>query len=151
MRSTCRRDDGSSLVEFVYLAVLLLVPLVYVVLTAVSVQRAAFGLTAAAREAGRAYATAGDDRLGEDRAEAIAALAVRDQGVTWQERGRVVLCGTCDYAPGSAYTVDLRARIPLPLVPSWLCPGHCLAAITVTAHHSGRLSCYGGTGTPAAC
>ena len=48
-----------------------MVPLVYVVLGAVSVQRAAFAETAAAREAARAYATAGSDDLGERRADVI--------------------------------------------------------------------------------
>lgn len=143
-----RRDDGSALVEFVFLAVLLLVPLLYVVLTAVAVQRAAFGMTAAARDAGRAYATAGSDALGEARAEAAVQLALRDQGVQWSPSGRVVKCGPCGYAPGSSFTVSLSASIPLPLVPSWMCQGRCVAAIGVSAQHSERLSCYSGTGTP---
>ena len=43
--SRWRRDDGSALVEFTWLAILLMIPLVYVVLAAVSVQRAAFATT----------------------------------------------------------------------------------------------------------
>jgi len=145
-----RRDSdlGSALVEFVWLAVLLVVPLVYIVLTAVSVQRGAFGLTAAARDAGRAYATAGSDTLGERRAEAAVTLAMRDQGVDWHPKGRVVSCGPCGYAPGSTFTVDLRARVAVPLVPRWLCGNTCLAGITVSAHHAERLSCYAGGGVP---
>jgi hypothetical protein len=142
------RDDGSAIVEFVFLAVLLLVPLVYVVLTAVSVQRAAFGMTAAARDAGRAYATAGSDGLGEARAEAAARLALSDQGVHWAPQGRVVRCNPCAYAPGSTFTVSLSTEIPLPLVPSMLCTARCIAAIGVAAHHTERISCYSGTGVP---
>ncbi|HEX3708106.1 MAG TPA: hypothetical protein VHV76_15880 [Mycobacteriales bacterium] len=141
-------DDGSAVVEFVFLAVLLLVPLLYVVITAVSVQRAAFGMTAAARDAGRAYATAGSDSLGEARAEAAVALALGDQGVRWSPQGRVVRCNPCGYAPGSTFTVSLAAEIPLPLVPSWLCQSRCIAAIGVAAHHTERISCYSGTGSP---
>lgn len=141
-------DSGSAVVEFVWLAVLLLVPLVYVVLTVVSLQRGAFGVTAAARDAGRAYATAGSDALGERRAEAAIGLALRDQGVTWRPAGRVVSCGPCDYAPGSSFTVELETRVELPLVPGWLCGKACLAGVTVSAHHSERLSCFGGTGAP---
>jgi hypothetical protein len=147
---SARHDDGSALVEFVYLAVLLLVPLVYVVLTAVSVQRAAFGLTGAAREAGRAYATAGSDRLGETRAEGVVRLLMHDQGIAWTPSGRVVSCGPCDYAPGSTFSVSLRSRVPLPLVPTWLCRRQCLAGITVAAHHTERISCFAGTGDPRA-
>jgi hypothetical protein len=141
-----RDDDGSAIVEFVWLAVLLLVPLVYVVLTAVAVQRAAFGVTAAAREAGRAYATAGSDAAGEDRAEAAASLAMSDQGVEWAPAGRVVTCGECSYAAGSVFEVDLHARVRLPLVPRWLCGARCVAGITVSAHHREHLDCFSGTG-----
>jgi hypothetical protein len=141
-------DDGSAIVEFVWLAVLLMIPLVYVVLTAVTLQRAAFAVTTAARDGARAYATAGSDRLGEQRAEAAVALAMHDQGVSWAASGRVVSCGPCDYAPGSMFTVALSQRVALPLVPDWLCGHACVAAITVSAHHQERLSCYAGTGAP---
>jgi hypothetical protein len=135
-------------VEFVWLAVLLMVPLVYVVLTAVSVQRAAFGMTAAARDAGRAYATAGSDSLGERRAEDAVELALHDEGVAWRPRGRVVSCGRCDYAPGSMFTVELHTRVALPLVPGWLCGHACLAGVSVSAHHSEQIGCFEGTGPP---
>jgi hypothetical protein len=141
-------DDGSALVEFVWLAVLLLVPLVYVVLTVMSLQRAAFGVTAAARDAGRAYATAGSDAVGERRAAAAIGLALHDQGMAWRPAGRVVSCGPCDYSPGSTFTVELHTRVVLPLVPGWLCGRACVAGVTLSAHHSERLSCYGGTGPP---
>src|SRR5437763_15697043 len=98
-----------------------MIPLVYVVLTAVSVQRAAFATTEAAREAARAYATASSDAEGEQRAEQAVALAMRDQGVAWTPTGRVVSCGDCDFAPGSAFTVDLHKTVALPFVPPWLC------------------------------
>jgi hypothetical protein len=143
------RDDGSALVEFVWLAVLLMIPLVYVVLTAVSIQRAAFAVTAASRDGARAYATAGSDAAGERRAEQAMALAMHDQGVPWSASTRVISCGSCDYSPGSAFTVQITRRVALPLLPSWLCGRRCLAGITVSARHSERISCYSGTGGPA--
>ena len=146
MRARRRSDDGSALVEFVYLAVLLLIPLVYVVLTAISVQRNAFGLAAAARDAGRAYATAGSDRLGEARAEAAVRIALHDQGIAWSSTDRVVRCQPCDYAPGSRFTVTVQSRVRLPVVPSWLCGDRCLAGIEMTAHHTEQLGCYTGRG-----
>jgi hypothetical protein len=137
-------DDGSAVVEFVWLAVLLMVPLVYVVLAALGVQRAAFATTDAARAAARAYATAGSDALGERRAEDVVAVVMHDQGVRWRPHGRVVNCGACDYSPGSTFTVDLRQTVALPLVPAWMCRGRCVAGITVSAHHRERLDCFGG-------
>ena len=55
------KERGSALVEFQFLAVLLLVPLVYVMLAALDVQRTVFGATQAAREAGRVAASTGDE------------------------------------------------------------------------------------------
>jgi hypothetical protein len=144
--SWLRRDDGSALVEFTWLAILLMIPRVYVVLAAVSVQRSAFATTAAAREAARAYATADSDADGEQRAEDAVALAMHDQGVRWSLSGRVVSCGPCDFSPGSAFTVDVHTTVALPFVPRWLCGHRCLAGITVNGHHSEHIDCYAGTG-----
>jgi hypothetical protein len=144
--SRIRSDDGSAIVEFVWLAVLLMFPLVYVVLAALSVQRAAFASTAAARDAARAYATAGSDADGEQRAEAAVALAMHDQGVSWAPSGRVISCGDCSFAPGSTFTVDIGTTVALPFVPGWLCGERCVAGIPISAHHRERIDCFAGTG-----
>jgi hypothetical protein len=141
-----RSDAGSAIVEFVWLAVLLMIPLVYVVLAALSVQRSAFASTTAAREAARAYATAGSDAEGEQRAEAAVAMAMHDQGVTWMPQGRVIECGDCTFAPGSAFSVDIRTTVALPFVPGWLCGERCVAGIPISAHHRERIDCFAGTG-----
>ena len=148
MRVLGHEEAGTALVEFVWLAVLLMVPLVYVVLTASSLQRAAFGVTEAARDGGRAYATAGSDPVGERRAEQAIALALHDEGVSWSPTGRVIRCGACDYSPGSSFTVSLSTRVKLPLLPGWMCGRACVGGITVSARHSERISCYSGTGVP---
>ncbi|HET6817394.1 MAG TPA: hypothetical protein VFH66_09255 [Mycobacteriales bacterium] len=141
-----RGDEGSAIVEFVWLAVLLMVPLLYVVLTAVTVQRAAFGAATAAREAARAYATAGSDSAGEQRAELAAQLAMSDQGMEWAPDARIVTCGECTYAAGSAFAVDLHVRVRLPFVPRWMCSERCVAGLMVSAHHRERLDCFSGAG-----
>lgn len=48
------RERGNALVEFTWLAVLLMIPLVYLMLTVFQVQKAAYAMEAASREAGRA-------------------------------------------------------------------------------------------------
>ena len=48
-------EAGSALIELSWLAILLLVPLVYVITSVFDVQRAAYGVTAATRAAGQAY------------------------------------------------------------------------------------------------
>ena len=69
-------ERGSALVEFVFVAVVVFVPLVYLVAGFSAVQRGVFASTAAAREAGRAIGTAPDPVTGQVRAERAAQLAV---------------------------------------------------------------------------
>ena len=91
-----RRDEGTAVVEFVFLAVLLMVPLVYVMLGVFDVQRAAFGVTEAARQAGRTFVTSGCDGA---RAQSAAALALHDQGI---DRDYTVGLDACPAAGGTA-------------------------------------------------
>lgn len=65
--------------EFAWLAILLMVPLLYVVVTVFEVQRAAFGVSSAARSAGRAFTQAPGEDVALDRAAAAVALALEDQ------------------------------------------------------------------------
>jgi hypothetical protein len=107
-------DDGNALLDFVWLSVVLMVPLVYVLLTTFQVQRAAFGVTEAARQAGRAYATAATTAQGQARAEAAARLALSDQGIELTEP--LVLDPSDGLAPGSVVRVRVTHRVPLPLL-----------------------------------
>lgn len=109
-----RDDEGSAMLEFVWLAILLMVPLVYVLLTVFEVQRAAFGVTEAARQAGRAYATADSDAEGRLRAQAAAELAMRDQGLELD--GPPAVVAPDGVAPGGTVQVRVSHRVPLPIL-----------------------------------
>src|SRR4051794_41587654 len=74
-------ERGSALVEFVFIALVVFVPLVYLVAGFSAVQRGVFASTEAAREAGRAIGTAPDVASGLAQAERAAQLAVEDQSV----------------------------------------------------------------------
>lgn len=110
-----RGDDGNALVEFTYLAVLLMVPLVYVLLTVFQVQRAAFGVTEAARSAGRAYATAETPAQGALRAQEAADLAMRDQ-IPGYGAAQVSYPEPPALVPGGTVTVMVRHDVTLPLI-----------------------------------
>ena len=105
-------DDGNAVVEFSTLAVLLMVPLVYVLLSVFEVQRASFGVTEAARQAGRAYATADDPVQGRARAAAAASLAMRDQGLGC-DGCLTGLDGTLEADARVTATVEHVVRLPL--------------------------------------
>src|SRR5688572_9958785 len=76
-----REERGSALVEFVFIALVVFVPLVYIIAGFSAVQRGVFASTAAAREAGRALGTAPDPATGQQRAQRAVQMAVEDQSV----------------------------------------------------------------------
>lgn len=119
-----RRDDrGTALIEFTWLGILLLVPLIYILLSVFDVQRGAFGVSAAARAAGRAYALADTDQQGRADALSVARVALADQGVSDAPVELTITCAPqprqCHVA-GSTITVTVQSQVNLPLLPSAL-------------------------------
>jgi Flp pilus assembly protein TadG len=133
--STESDDCGNAMIEFVFLAVLLMIPLVYVLLSVFAVQRVAYAANAATREAGRAFATADSDAAGYDRAYAAAAVALADHGLTLSQGQPAIACSTrpC-LTPGARIDVTLDTEIPLPFLPRVL-DGRAPASIGVHALH----------------
>lgn len=115
-----RDDSGSALVELTWLAIILLVPLVWIVISVFEVQQGAFATSAAARAAGRAYALAPDDRTGEERARAAVAQVLADQGTPGQQARVQVTCespaGSC-HVGTAVITVRVDSGVQLPLFP----------------------------------
>jgi Flp pilus assembly protein TadG len=119
-------DRGAAIIEFVLLGVVLLVPLMYLVLAVSTVQRNLYGVTQAAREAGRAYATGTVDNATE-RADYAARLAMEDQGLS--PEGVTVRYGPADadcraasaaswpLVPGAEFVVCVTRAIIVPAVP----------------------------------
>jgi Flp pilus assembly protein TadG len=131
-----RRDDcGNAIVEFVYLAILLMVPLVYMLLTVFQVQRAAFAASSAAREAGRVFVTSTDEALAEDRAKTSAGIVLRDSGLTLAPGDLRITCSSSPcLEPGSRVEVVVRHRVTLPLLPDVFGDGGP-ASVTVSSEH----------------
>jgi Flp pilus assembly protein TadG len=130
LRRRLGEQRGSALVEFVFIALVVFVPLIYVVAGFSAVQRGVFAATAAAREAGRAIATAPDPVTGQQRALRAAELAVEDQSVdvtdlrlAYSPAGAV--CGAAGgYAPtltpGEEFSVCVTVTVRIPLLPEFI-------------------------------
>lgn len=132
----CEADDGgesgSAVLEFIFLALLLLIPVVYLILTVGQIQGASYATVGAADQAARVYASAENEGQGRDRAGQAAMLAVTEYGFDANSLVLEYVCtdGAC-LAPGSNITVTVRLQVPLPLVPQL--PGMGLAATTVSS------------------
>lgn len=140
-------DQGAAVVELVLLGVVLLAPLLYLVLAVSTVQRSVYGVTQAAREAGRAYAT-GSAANAPLRAEYAARLALADQGIPAD--GVEVRYGPADadcatagrtpwpLVPGEVFAVCVSGPVAVPGVPGFLDGGRN----TVTGRHVVRADDY---------
>lgn len=119
-----RGDEGSAVLEFVSLGVLLLVPVVYLVVCLGQVQAAAFAVEGASREAARVLARADDEQQAAQRVDAVVALALRDQGLADPDDPRPdveVVCSTepCT-APETRVSVTVQVEVVLPGVPAFV-------------------------------
>lgn len=129
-----RREEGTAIIEFIWLGLLLMIPVVYILIAVFDTQRAAYGVSAASRSAARAFILAPDVSSGFERANRAARVALEDQHV----RGASVEI-TCSpqpsdcLTPGSSVRVFVRATQPLPLTPRAL--GDQIAPITVDSTH----------------
>ena len=128
-------DSGNAIVEFIYLAILLMVPLVYLLLTVFRVQGSAFAVSSAAREAGRVYATSEVIDEAGPRALTAARIVMSDSNLTLDARDIRISCSSdpC-LAPGSRVTVVIAHDVSLPLLPK-VFDGRGLATVRVTSSH----------------
>jgi Flp pilus assembly protein TadG len=128
-------EDGNAIVEFVYLAVLLMIPLVYVLITVFRVQAASYAVSSAAREAGRVYATADDVDAAGARAFAAASIVMADSDLPLDRDQLAITCSSdpC-LRPGSQVNVVMTYNVALPLVPRFF-SDRAPATVRVTSRH----------------
>lgn len=135
-------DEGSALIEFVFLAVLMLVPIVYLIVALGRIQAGALAVEQASREAGRAFVTA-PVAQSSSRALAAATLAYRDQGFTAPGgRDLSIECAAdpCR-TPNARVVVRARLTVTLPGVPGFL--SHVIPVqVTVAASHVATVDAF---------
>ena len=115
-----RVQAGTAIVEFVFLGVLMLVPLIYLTLMVARVQAGSYAATQAAREAGRAFVTAASEDSASGRAQAAAAIAFTDQGFTGDQATLAIACAASPcFTPEAKVEMSTTVTVPLPLIPSF--------------------------------
>lgn len=126
-----RGERGSGVIEFVLLVVVVFVPLTYGVIAFSSVQSTVLAATDAARQAGRAIATASEPGVAFQRAEYAARLAAETQNIdtagmqVWTAPATSDCTSNSDaYAAalssGEVFAVCVEIPIRLPLLPELL-------------------------------
>lgn len=131
-----RSDRGSMLIEVTFLMVILMLPLFYLVGTVGRLQAGAYAASGAAREAGRAYATAAEAETGPGRGVAAANLVFDAHGFDSGEGSIAVSCATSScLAPGGSLVVTSTVNVELPLIPTFL-SGVLPTSVTMTSSHT---------------
>ncbi|WP_323099439.1 pilus assembly protein [Intrasporangium sp. YIM S08009] len=133
-RLLARRDDGRAVIEFIFLGILMLLPLLYLVLTMARLQAASFSASLAGREAGRAFVTAGTDADGHARAQAAARLAFGDFGFDQDATVTMTCDGSPCLRPEGVVRSDVRIEVQLPLVPDFIAE-HVPSSVSVSSTH----------------
>ena len=111
-------ERGSAVVEFTFLALLLMVPVVYFVITVGQIQGASFAVVGAADQAAKVYVAQPDASAARAAAERAVALSLADFGHPVEKASMDLTCNQADcQAAGSAVTVTVRLGVALPLVP----------------------------------
>lgn len=128
-----RDERGSAPVELVWLTILLLAPFVYVMLAVFDAQRAAYGVSSAAKAAARAYVQAPDTGTATERARRAAAVALADQRVQADVEVTCLPSPEACLQPGSSVRVSVSTVQPLPLTPSAL--GDRIGGVAVDSEH----------------
>jgi Flp pilus assembly protein TadG len=128
VRLDLRDEAGNAIVEFVFVAIVMLVPLIYLLVAVAAVQRSQTAVTNAARDAGRALVNgaAGDDPA--TRLAAAVRLALTAQHLPDDATVRVVAADdSCQgpqvaprLEPGAQFAICVTRRQQVPGVPSVL-------------------------------
>ena len=135
MTTLGQHESGNAIVEFVVLAMLMMLPLVYILLTIFRVQSATYALSSASLESGRVFVTAPSVADAAPQALAAARLVMADSGLTLRTDEVAFTCSSnpC-LRPGSRVTVVLTYQVDLPLVPRFLA-GNAPASVRISSRH----------------
>ncbi len=134
-------EAGSAVLEFTFLGLILLVPVVYLILSAGQLQGGSFAVVGAADHAAKVFVEAETPEQGQAQARQAALVAVENFGFSPEQAQVEMSCdGTC-LSPGSTVTVVVRLAVPLPLIPTM--PGVNGSAVTVDSSATQSVERFG--------
>lgn len=117
LRSHMKKDEGTAIVEFIFIGVLLLIPILYATLMVMRVEAAAMASTHAVREAGRAFMMADTRTQGLHEAQLASTAAMSDQGFSLADDALRIDCSSRCLEPGTQVRVNLEWQVDLPWLP----------------------------------
>lgn len=124
-----RSQEGSAVVEFIFLAVLLMVPVVYLILTVGQVQGGAYAVVGASDQAAKVFVLHNDLPQAQQAAEQAVHMAIEDMGFDPDNAQLTISCDGGCFTAGSTVRAYVKLRVELPVVGA--VPGVNATAATV--------------------
>ena len=118
IRERMKSDDGTAVVEFIFVGVLLLIPILYATLMVMRIEAAAMASTQAVREAARAFMMADSRAQGMQQAHLATTTALSDQGFSLPDDALRIDCSSRCLEPGTQIRVTLDWAVDLPWLPA---------------------------------
>ncbi|PYI39784.1 hypothetical protein CVS30_03750 [Arthrobacter psychrolactophilus] len=137
---TPEAQGGSAIVEFIFLAVLIMVPVIYLILTVGRVQGGAYAVVGASDQAAKVFVMYHDPLQAQQAAEQAVSMAVEDMGFDPDNAALSINCvGGC-FTAGSTVRVSVMLRVELPAVGA--IPGVNATVVTVDSSSSQKVGRY---------
>lgn len=135
-------DEGSAVVEFVFLGVLVTLPVFYLVLTLARVQAGVYAASSASREAGRTFVTAPNSAAAAGRAQAAGRISFADQGFGSEGTVRISCSGQPCLTPGASVRARADVSVRLPFIPDFVADA-VPSSIPISAQHVETVDRFG--------
>lgn len=110
-------EGGSAMIEFIFLVLLLMVPMVYLVVASSQLQAASYAAVGAADHAAKVYVAASSPAEGSAAAHDAVAVALGNMGISMSRAQLEYSCSDTCLSPGSTVTVSVRITTVLPFLP----------------------------------
>ncbi|MHA7262576.1 hypothetical protein ACX80W_05145 [Arthrobacter sp. TMN-37] len=123
------------------MGLILLIPVVYLILSAGRLQGGSFAVVGAADHAAKVFVESETPEQGEARARQAALVAVENFGFSPEQAQVEMSCDGVCLSPGSTVTVEVRLAVPLPLIPTL--PGVNNSAVTVDSSTTQSVERFG--------
>lgn len=125
-------ESGSAMIEFVFLVLLLMVPLVYLVVASSQLQAASYAAVGAADHAAKVFVAAPNPAAGRAAAHDAVTVALGNMGIAASRADIDYSCSAACLSPGSTVTVSVRISTVLPFLPDGIAlnTGHVGATAT---------------------
>lgn len=132
--SRMRNEEGSAIIEFLGLAVLLLIPAVWFLLAVAQIQAALYAATGAADQAARIYvASEAAPELAAQHSQHAVHTTLTDYSIDPTQAQITRSCTTDCFSPGDMVRYQVEIRVPVPLVPEFGGWEHSLVTVTASS------------------